>query len=43
MKIDAVNLKESKESYVSEFGGRKGRGDDEIILISKVKENFKHP
>lgn len=40
MKIDAVNLKESKESYMSEFGGR---GDDVIILISKIKENFKHP
>lgn len=43
MKRDATNLKESKESYMSKFGGRKERGDDVIILISKTKENFKNP
>lgn len=43
MKIDAMNVKESKESYMSKFGGRKERGDDVIILISKTKENFKNP
>lgn len=31
------------KSYMSKFGGRKERGDDVIILISKTKENFKNP
>lgn len=36
-KKDAVDLKAGKEAYIEEFGGKKGRKNN-IIIISKTKE-----
>lgn len=32
MKRETTDLKNSKHEYVGEFGGSKGRGNDEITL-----------
>lgn len=37
MKNETMNLKQRKNQYKGGFGGRKGKGGDDIIIISKVK------
>jgi hypothetical protein len=33
MKNEAMNLKESKEKYMEEFGGRKGEGEMMVVCL----------
>ena len=40
MKTEAMDLKEVKDRYMEEFGSRKGRGND-VMIISKIKEVIK--
>ena len=37
-----MNLRESKEGYIGEFGGRKGMGENDVILLysSQNKRNI---
>jgi hypothetical protein len=42
MECKAMNLRESKEGYIGEFGGRKGMGENDVILLysSQNKRNI---
>lgn len=36
---EAMNVKNSKEEYMLRFEGRKRKGKNNVIIISKIKNN----